>query len=611
MQRCGLLVAALGVVSLLAVACTGSDGEHAAAGEDTAGASAEVEGGSAAAPAVPPGEPRAEPPLELGRPEAGGAPPAPLPPVPIPPVLIPPEPEPASVVDLRIADEREGGALGAALIAAGCRLLSDAAPPSEAQIIVSDAPLTGADAIDVRPWVVVAHQRHDVLEMSVEQVRAALRGAGQSWASFGGAAQPVQAFLPQEMAPLVRRALGLPAEAATVLPLEAVRTAVRETPGAIALIPPEGLAPGLLPIVVHGYDPLRDPDAGNPLWLRRWLRAPDEETRLAVIAALGWTEPSAGNPLGLLATGDFLPTRCVVDAVERLGAGDLSAIFAETGAALRAADVTLVSMELALVPEANVTPCTRTFILSAPAAAAAALAGAGVDVVSLAGNHAGDCYFGCGSELAIRHTIATLEAAGIAHAGTGENLAAARRPALIERDGVRLAVLSYEANSDHYFADEDQAGVAPLTEANLRADIAAAREVADHVIVAFSAGEEYVQTTLPQQEAAVRAAFEAGASLVIGNHPHTVQPLIEQAGGVAAFALGNFVFDQGWSQQTSQSVILEAGFSAERLLGYRVRPAVIRMNYRPEFVDPAGPEGRQVLTRLWEATDAWLARAAR
>jgi len=530
-------------------------------------------------------------------------------------VVATPEPPPTSV-DLRIADASEREAVASALEGAGFALLADGAPTSNADgdangdggVIVSDAPLPAQEAINVRPWVVVAHQRQDVLALSRQQVESALSGSVVDWSSFGGVEQALRVFLPEGESAQVRNGLGLAALVAIELPLRDVVAAVRGTPGALALLPPAALQPGLLPIVVDGYDPLRDPDADNPLWLRRWLRAPDGPTRQALIDALGWAARPADNPLGLLATGDFIPARCVVDSVHRFGNHDFNSIFAGVGDALRAADVTVVSMEVAIVPEANVSPCLETFILSGPIAAVPALAAAGVDALTLAGNHSADCYFGCGRAVAIQHTIETLDEAGIAHTGTGENLTAARRPVLIERDGVRLAILSYELQAAYYFATADAPGVAAFSAASLREDVAAALAIADHVIVAFSAGEEYVQTTLPLQDAAVRVAFEAGASLVIGNHPHTVQPLIEQEGRVAAFALGNFVFDQDWSRHTTQSVILEAGFNAERLLGYRVRPSVIRFNYQPELVDPAGAEGVQILTRLWGATDAWNAR---
>ena len=300
--------------------------------------------------------------------------------------------------------------------------------------------------------------------------------------------------------------------------------------------------------------------------------------------------------------------RCVPDSVRFYGDNDFNTVFEHVGERLRSADAAIVSMEVSVVDDAFITPCLQTFVLSAPVAAIDALADAGVDIVTLAGNHSADCYGGCGRATAITNTIEVLEARGIGHAGTGGTLSAARRPALVERDGVRIAVLSYEGQAGYYFASEDKPGVAPLLEDILREDIAAARAIADHVIVAFSSGAEYVTTTLPQQDAAVRIAIEAGASLVVGNHPHAIQPLVALDGAVAAFALGNFVFDQDWSIETTQSILLEAGFTADRLIGYRVRPVVIRHNYQPETVDPAGPEGRQILARLWAATDAWLAR---
>ena len=518
-----------------------------------------------------------------------------------------PPPEPP-IIDLRIADPSERARLTAALTAAGFALLPADAAPSNADVILSDAPLRRDEAVHIDSWAANVHQRHNVLDLDLDPLRAALTGAFPTWSSFGGDGVPLTVFLPQTLAPRIRRGLRLPNDTGAVLPLDELIERVRTTPGALAIVPLHALRPGLLPLVINGHDPLRDPAAASPLRLERWLRAPDDATRARVLAALGWTHAPDGDPLGLIATGDYIPVRCVPDAVRVYADNDFTAVFASVGERLRRADAAIVSMEVSLVPEEFVTPCLETFILSAPVAAADALASAGVDVVTLAGNHAADCYGGCGRATALASTIRVLEARGIAHAGTGVTLADVRRPALIERDGVRIAVLSYEGQAADYFATDDTPGVAPLREDILRADIAAARAVADHVIVAFSSGVEYVTTTLRQQDDAVRIAMEAGATLVIGNHPHAIQPLVELNGAIAAFALGNFVFDQDWSAETTQSILLEAGFRADGLIGYRVRPVVIRHNHRPETVDPAGPQGRQILTRLWDASDAWLAR---
>lgn len=269
---------------------------------------------------------------------------------------------------------------------------------------------------------------------------------------------------------------------------------------------------------------------------------------------------------------------------------------------LAAADITIVSME-ASATDRSQTPCERTFFLTAPPAAIDALSETGVDVVTTGGNHAGDCYGGCGWRSAVLDTIDLLDTAGIAHTGTGADLASARTPATIERDGVRFAVLSYDAIAGYYHAKPDDVGTAPYDLESIVLDVRRAAETADHVIVALSWGAEYETFPSLGQDEAVRRMLGAGASLVVGNHPHAVQAVREDARGLAAYALGNFVFDQDWSSGTTQSVLLEVGFDRERILGYRLRPIVIRHNYRPEAVDPAG-EGRAILNRVWASTDA-------
>lgn len=521
--------------------------------------------------------------------------------------------DPSPGVELRITEPAEHARLEAALDAAGFQVVASEDATTVSAIVVSDAPIESNDGapietLYIETWAAVVHQRHDVLDLSLGELRAALTGAFPSWVAFGGGPEPLTVLLPDQQAATIRRSLGLPDDAGTTLPLDELTARVESTHGALAVVPLAALRPGLLPLVIDGHDPLRDAAAESPLRLARWLRTPESDTRDLVLLALGWDDVNDTNPLGLIATGDYIPVRCVPDSVRFWADNDFSAVFDLVGGRLHDADVAVVSMEVPVVEERFVTPCLATFVLSAPVAAVDALVGAGVDVLTLAGNHSADCYGGCGRAVAIRNTITTLDQAGLAHAGTGETLAEARRPALIERDGVRIAVLSYEGLADYYFATDTTPGVAPLEEEVLREDIAAALTIVDHVIVAFSHGAEYVTTTLRQQDAAVRIAVDAGASLVIGNHPHAIQPLIESGGSVAAFALGNFVFDQDFSVETTQSLLLEAGFDTERLIGYRVRPVVIRRNYQPEAVDPAGAEGRQILTRLWAATDTWLAR---
>ena len=117
---------------------------------------------------------------------------------------------------------------------------------------------------------------------------------------------------------------------------------------------------------------------------------------------------------------------------------------------------------------------------------AAGLALAGIDVVSLANNHALDY----GPE-GLRDTIATLDAAGIAHCGAGEDDAVARRPAFLEARGLRVAFLSYAATPGAVAAASDVAGVAWEDVDAISEDVRRAAQQADVVVVSLHAGDEY------------------------------------------------------------------------------------------------------------------------
>ena len=510
-------------------------------------------------------------------------------------------PAPVWLVQLADASERER----VEAILAGL-------PAGTPDVTVGDQPLPGGVRYVLTTWVAIGHQRHDTMELSLSDLRRGLSGVVSDWRSLGGSPGPIRVVAAEDGDAAARDA-GIGGFAVNALrpPSEDVAAIVAATPGALGLVPIDELRPGTLPLVIEGHDPLRDPSQESPLARTRWIVASDPATIAMVAQALGWSDAVMVDPLGLVATGDFIPTRRVGRAVERLGGGDFDAIFTLVGDHLRAADLVVVSMEVAAPGVLPPTPCgdvQRQFILTASPAAIDALAAAGVDIVTTAGNHAGDCHGGCPWPNAVLETIDRLERAGIAPIGTGPDLVSATTPLIVERSGVTLAFLSYDTIAGYYFATEDRAGTAPATPEGVAADVRAATQLADHVILALSWGEEYVSTTTGLQRAIVDAAIEAGASLIIGNHPHWLQPLVQVANGLVAYALGNFVFDQSWSIGTTQSVLLEVGFSKDRILGYRVRPVVIRRNYQPELVDPRGAEGTEILERLWTATDNFLAR---
>ena len=168
----------------------------------------------------------------------------------------------------------------------------------------------------------------------------------------------------------------------------------------------------------------------------------------------------------------------------------------------------------------------------------------GFDVVSVASNHAMDW-----GEDALLDTIDLFRKRGMAVVGAGRNVCEARRPAILERNGVRVAVLAYcSILQTGYAAGPDRAGIAPLRAhtyyepfdyqagvpprvftvpyeedlAGMVEDIAEARKSAHVVVLSLHWGIHFIPRMIADYQPAVaRAAFGAGADFILGHHAHT------------------------------------------------------------------------------------------
>ncbi|MGD0920834.1 MAG: CapA family protein [Terriglobia bacterium] len=165
---------------------------------------------------------------------------------------------------------------------------------------------------------------------------------------------------------------------------------------------------------------------------------------------------------------------------------------------------------------------------------------AGFDVVSLANNHLYDW-----GAPALLDTLRRLREAGIVPVGAGANDLEAHYPQLIDLGGVKLAFLAYvNVEPKAAMAAPDKPGVAWLEPDRVLADIRFARPLADVLVVALHWGAEYTPQPQRSQVELAHQMIDAGADLVVGSHPHAVQPLEPYHGRWIAYSLGNFVFDQ-------------------------------------------------------------------
>lgn len=256
----------------------------------------------------------------------------------------------------------------------------------------------------------------------------------------------------------------------------------------------------------------------------------------ALCAGAADPEPSARrtSPPGALAVvfaGDIMLDGGPGHAVE--GGGDP---FAACLPLLLDGDFTIGNLECVLGDEGRQVLKPYTFRAAKDAARVLAPV---FSAVSVANNHALD--FGPEGLVGM---LAELRAIGVRQVGGGDTLVEARRPLVLEKGGLRVAILAANGfRREESAATADRAGVAPLEEDALLADIAAARREADVVIPFVHWGPELA----PQPDAAdrrlARRMVDAGAGAVIGCHPHVTQTVDVHHGAPIIYSLGNFVFD--------------------------------------------------------------------
>ncbi len=268
--------------------------------------------------------------------------------------------------------------------------------------------------------------------------------------------------------------------------------------------------------------------------------------------------------------------------------------FTDVASAL-GADVTVGNLECAV--GSGGTPARKSYTFLAPPAAAASVANAGFDVVTLANNHSLDY----GPE-ALAEGLHLLDAAGVRAVGAGLTEAEAHRPAVISANGLRLAFLGYVDvpvegggfNTATWEARGDHPGLAWARAERIAADVAAAKQQADIVVVMLHSGYEGQSAPTDTQRRAAHAAIDAGAALVLGAHPHVLQGAERYENGFIAYSLGNFVFD-GFDGAANETAILRLTLDRDGVRDVQWTPTVIVAG-RPRLAQ--GQQAAAILARI-------------
>ncbi len=262
----------------------------------------------------------------------------------------------------------------------------------------------------------------------------------------------------------------------------------------------------------------------------------------------------------LLFAGDILFDDSYTVMVTMRQRGSIRACFsAETLREMEEADIFMLNNEFTYTNRGEPTP-GKAFTFRAKPENAAMLHELGVDIVSLANNHAYDY-----GEISLLDTLATLEGIDMPYVGAGRNLAEASGIVYFQAGSQKIAFLSGTqiermTPPDTKGASENTPGVFRcLTETEIFDKIAEAKENSDFVVVYIHWGTEKTDQLDWAQPGMAKSLAQAGADLIVGDHAHVLQPLANVEGVPTIYSLGNYWFNSSTLNTCLVKVTLKDG----------------------------------------------------
>lgn len=295
-----------------------------------------------------------------------------------------------------------------------------------------------------------------------------------------------------------------------------------------------------------------------------------ENRNLATVAS-GSIAKDESISLGFV--GDVMLDRGIEQIVSSYGGGDFSFSFERVYRELNEFDILFGNLEGVVSDKGKDLGAPYSF--RANPEAIESLKFAGFDVLSLANNHAGDW-----GEESLEDAMKRLDEAGIGYAGAGFPASDSYKPYVLERKGIKVAYFSFTESTGMY----DGNHIALAREERVKESIGSFLEAngADFIVAYFHFGEEYQRKSNARQKSLSRAAIDAGANLVIGSHPHVTQDIEKYKEGLIIYSLGNFIFDQYFSEETMQGWLLEVSLEyGGRINGVKICNIFINPLFQP------------------------------
>lgn len=286
------------------------------------------------------------------------------------------------------------------------------------------------------------------------------------------------------------------------------------------------------------------------------------------------------RPVKMLFVGDMMFDRGVAAHVEKYG---IDSLFAGVEDLFAGNDAVIGNLEGTITTQPSISRKNNSILRFTFDPKFADLLGRmKFTAVSLANNHALD-FYGSG----FRETKMHLDARGILHFGSPMNDAALSTSFV--RNGKNICLIGYH---DLYVQNEQ----------TVVDEIGRTRSACSYVVVLPHWGVEYRDRQSARQTELGHLFIDAGADLVIGTHPHVVQPLEIYKNRAIFYSLGNFIFDQGLSFATEHGLIVIVGLT-EDTQSFRLIPTTIT---KGEVSVSGIAEADKVLQRLTASTSGFI-----
>ncbi|PIR57938.1 MAG: hypothetical protein COU71_01305 [Parcubacteria group bacterium CG10_big_fil_rev_8_21_14_0_10_38_31] len=257
--------------------------------------------------------------------------------------------------------------------------------------------------------------------------------------------------------------------------------------------------------------------------------------------------------------GDIMLDRNVENSVYKNGKGDFSFIF-ENVDFLAESDITFGNLEGPMSDKGEDLGNLYSFRMNP--AVALSLKGTGFDVLSVANNHSADW-----GKDAFLDTLNRLNLSGIVSVGGGIDRKDAENLRIIERSRAKVGFIAFSDIGPKWFeAGDNNPGILLAKTELVQELVRKAKGQVDYIVVSFHFGNEYETVPNSRQERFARLAIDSGANIVVGHHPHVVQKIELYNGGLIAYSLGNFIFDQNFSEETMEGALLNVVFKGRDIV---------------------------------------------